>query len=366
MGQGQGSITVQQKRENPVIPPPAVAGARNGLSIDALLNAVLGNDENDLAAPAALISNREIPMDGFDFWMKDAAAGNRLFAVEPSNDFYALGDIDGLVGRTFFFADNANGQISMTTGTVNSFGLNNANQSASATLNSNRYLALEHILNLYGLGDLDDAASGLKFVIDEAGNSAYMGAAPFQNPAPGNETHLRVDDVNQIIEARDAAGQSLYLDMLQQIYVLGDINGVSNGTFLEIQAGLNNIATIGGNPGQTLRLDQSGGSYQMGDINAAANGMILDIDDTNERANIRHGADDLLRLDFANGDYRIGAISGLGNGTEMRIDDSTGEIGFLNTASAAFLSINSTPGFTGTVTPVTTITVDGGIVTNVA
>lgn len=53
------------------------------------------------------------------------------------------------------------------------------------------------------------------------------------------------------------------------------------------------------------------------------------------------------------------------NGLELSFDDANGLFNFFNTANTAALTINGVPGFTGTVTPVNSITVDGGIVTAV-
>lgn len=63
MGIGVISLTTSQKKE--ISGPPFAAGsADNGLSVDlATGKIVLGNDEGDAAAPAMLLSNREIGMD---------------------------------------------------------------------------------------------------------------------------------------------------------------------------------------------------------------------------------------------------------------------------------------------------------------
>lgn len=56
-----GSIVTQQRR---VGGNAGVVGAENGCSINDDLKVVLGNDEGDPAAPAALFNNREIETRG--------------------------------------------------------------------------------------------------------------------------------------------------------------------------------------------------------------------------------------------------------------------------------------------------------------
>lgn len=71
MGIGAISIQTSQKRESGA---PFVSGsADNGLSVDSVTGRiVLGNGVGDPAAPAALLSNREIPMNGFNVGYKGA------------------------------------------------------------------------------------------------------------------------------------------------------------------------------------------------------------------------------------------------------------------------------------------------------
>lgn len=63
---------------------------------------------------------------------------------------------------------------------------------------------------------------------------------------------------------------------------------------------------------------------------------------------------------------QLGDVDGSVNGNRFTIDDAAGTFTIENTGLNARVVINGVNGFTGTVAPVNTITVDGGIVTNVA
>jgi hypothetical protein len=76
--------------------PFVVGSARNGLSVDATGRIVLGQDVGAVGDPAVLLSNRDIPMNGFRFQMIDSITGNRRFVVDPGANFYGLGNMDAL------------------------------------------------------------------------------------------------------------------------------------------------------------------------------------------------------------------------------------------------------------------------------
>lgn len=79
MSIGQGSVTVAQKKEpaggGMPAPPFASNSADNGLSVDAVSGRiVLGNDNADAAAPAQLLSGRQILTNGNVITLGDFAA----------------------------------------------------------------------------------------------------------------------------------------------------------------------------------------------------------------------------------------------------------------------------------------------------
>lgn len=87
-----GAIMIQG---NTFFQAPAVAGADNGLSIDAVSkNAVLGNDIGGIAA--TLLSNREIPSAGFD--LRVSGAGNLVIgsAASIAGKLQVIGTANGV------------------------------------------------------------------------------------------------------------------------------------------------------------------------------------------------------------------------------------------------------------------------------
>lgn len=96
MGQGQGSVTVNQLQ--PQSGAPFTNGsAINGLSVTPAGRIVLGQDIGAVGDPAILLSNREIPMGNFTFSMINA--GVPQLTIDPVTPIYALGDITNAVSN---------------------------------------------------------------------------------------------------------------------------------------------------------------------------------------------------------------------------------------------------------------------------
>jgi hypothetical protein len=216
------------------------------------------------------------------------------------------------------------------------------------------------------------------------------------------------------------------LDWLNSRYILGDMNNLVNGALLNMNDNTGRTELIARQTGSTsLLLDTVSGDAVLGDALSTINGTQIKVNDSLFDVQIQQGTNIGLDAHFLNDIYRFGKIVG-GNGNHLTINDTTQitqitdgtdpalqfdlnaltyGIGDLNAVAAGFallidstngnfslgdqvanntlitgdsatqkiglwaplgLDINGTPGFTGTVTPVTTITVVGGIVTNVA
>jgi hypothetical protein len=138
--------------------------------------------------------------------------------------------------------------------------------------------------------------------------------------------------------------RKILIDNAANLYQFGDIDGSGDG----------------------MTLSFYGGKYSdWGDTNSVGNNTIISLDDGVRQVAASSGPARILDLNVTTNRYDIGRITG-GNNTKLRIDDAVSEFDFRNTTLNAKLRINNVIGFTGTITPVTTITVDGGIVTNVA
>jgi hypothetical protein len=216
-------------------------------------------------------------------------------------------------------------------------------------------------------------------------------------------------------------GQRLarFSESLGQFIQLGDLDNFQPATLggfllLDPASGFASL-TAGGNAASffyRLQLDAFG-LAQLGDTGSNGNGNNLTIDDANQRWDIGQrvatanlllnfpaagiglsffdsaGNNPFLLPDPATGgiafmsapDFavqlalsdaanarlaQLGNVGGGNNGNIFTVDDANGLFDITNNALNAIVRINGVNGFTGVVAPVNTITVDGGIVTNVA
>lgn len=300
--------------------PFAAGSADNGLSIDPVTGKiVLGNDVGSTLAQ--LLSDREIPLNGFDLTIFQNAIGNGALFLQPDPIENTL-------------------SLSMQTGldSLGNFGLFSV---APASL----------------FGQAGDAANGGTVEIDPV--SARLShnvltrlvALP---PFPGG-----------VISAGNGSSDFLRLDIANQVYSIGDIDAAGNGVQLSVND-LNRVAKILDSAGDMLSLDRVADLYVLGDFSGVTSGTAIFIDAANPRGEITSNAGSMLLVDQSIGLYLIGDFGGVGNGSLLAIDDTTSLFKINNTANNAVVEINGVAGFTGTVAAPGTITVDGGIVTNVA
>ncbi len=293
MGQGQGSVTVNQKA--PIIPPPgppfALNSADNGLMVDLIAGKIqLGQDPfaPPFGNPARLIRETDIPLNGFGF-RATGIGGSPLFLIDDVTNAirnearsWQAGNFLGAGNSTTLFLDDVNAFLQFA-----SFG--------------SRTLLLDVLTDKYQIGDID---------------------------LFGNGNVLSIDNANQRWEiGRYASAQNLLLNFPGAGIGLSFFDSAGNNPFLLPDPGIGGIAFISAPDFSTqLSLADAGNSSTatLGDVAASTTGMIA-------------------LVDVPNSDFRI-----------------------QNTALNSIVVINNVNGFTGTVTPPLTITVNGGIVTNVA
>lgn len=309
------------RRPAPVPPPATVTAANNGTSLSGT-TVQLGQNVGAVGNPGQLLNNREIPLSNFgvdfkgnllnvsindttgDFLASDAA-GNPFIQYRASNTYVSIGD-DFVIGNGVeLFVWDANNKI---TAAVNLNGVANA-----------------QCLQL-------DGASGT-FALGDTGNN-------------NNNTQIFIDDINQRAAITAVAvGQEYFtVDPLNAIYSLGDLPGLVDNTFLYLDANVFEIDNAG-NVAISTELAQ--GRYKFGDIGGVTNGMQLFINNQ-----------PLIKEIFLG--------TSIGNGTNFVLNDNSGNFFFDNAAHNSVININGSAGFTGTVTPVNSITVVGGIVTAVS
>lgn len=386
-----GLISSQAYRRQ--IPAAAVA-ADNGLSIDPISgNVVLGNDADDPLTPAILLSDREIVMDGFALAFKDAVTPgtDSEFRVEPSS-LLIRGVLNtpsvslSVPGRNWgLSADPASGWLNLAESIPGAMARFNALApwvmlGDVDDTNTGIKMWLNQGARVVGIGDLNGIFNGTQIEVDDpnqefvvnsnanAGLSVGMGAGLYAMGALsglGNGTKMRIDDATQVFTVLTGLiDRMLSLDQANAFFELGDLNNINTGLKLQMDA-IGSDFGISNATGQFLNLLVSSGVYQMGDIIGVGNGLNLSIDDTAQTASLNNSVEDGLLLDFNSLQFQLGAPI-LGNGTRILINDASNQVNIANNALTASIEINGVSGFTGTVSPVTSITVDGGIVTAVS
>ena len=202
-----------------------------------------------------------------------------------------------------------------------------------------------------------------------------MNGFPFQfDDIGGGNKFLLIDQTNGLYELGDidGAGNNIFLiiDDTNLDIQLGDINGVINGTFIEVNvnAGEVKLVALDGISGasgvdvlnnpfvHSVSVNASDGSTGSFALFEDVENLLIRLDDGNSG----------LFFNYNFQTFALGNFTGVGNGNLITVDDTNSKILIANTAGNAIVNINGADGFTGTVTPVTSITVDGGIVTAVS
>lgn len=298
-------------------PPFAANSANNGLSVNGAGEIVLGDDIGGVLA--ALLSDREIDNNGFLFRFLNA--GNDLLLLDPANDTYIFGDIS----QTYFYNDALGFEIA---------------SGGNAAIGQN--------VGNYRFGDLSAAL---------------------------NNTELSIDDPNQLVQFIFGTDPYFVLDNGTQNWAIGDYNNFVKpvvGLFSQLNLDGIYLEAHNTNDGR-FNIDTGGASNhplietEIVRAGGIATGWTMD----NDRYWLRHDNGYKMWFDWATSLYMIGDCDtfptvGTGNGTHLNVDDAASTFFFKNTANNAGININGVGGFTGTVSPVNSITVDGGIVTAVS
>lgn len=355
---GQGSISLQNKQTPSGAPFPA-GSANNGLSVDAVTGKiVLGNDLGGNLAD--LISNREIDQAGFLFQLLNGAG--RKFLSDPTNGLYEFGDIDSIANGTFL---EINDGLNLT----RLFSRGNEYMRIYAALTGQNYI----------FGDVLAADNGAQLNINDYTNSIILGNTLkgqtvtlsmdtneyiFGPLASGNADNLVIDDAAQRITLNNNGNQYLTLDIANHLYSIGDLsNALNNSKILIDDANQVISAEFGATLQQQLYIDPLNQTYWLGDIPNGVNSTYMYLDPTLFEVSCANNV--YLAANVATGSYVFGDFDNANNGALIQIQDNTNTFRIDNAAHNMGLTINGNPGFTGTVTPVNSITVEGGIVTNV-
>jgi len=317
MTAGQGNVTYK----GITLPSGAPFGpgaANNGLSVDPVTGLIVfGNDPTFApAGPAMLLSDREIDFNGAIIRLLDFTLAPEQLIMTLSGGNFGLGDANSGSTANFTLTPAALGGFPSLTLTSDP-GFGGLPSRIELLDVPGTGFRLQNNLSVF---EINDFASGANFFNADAVNLNFA----FGDVTPSaSGTKLFLDDANLLANIETAAAPMLLLNQLTGLYQLGDISSIANGLRMSIDAtaGRYLIQDAGG---EMLDLERASGLYSIGDIGQAVNGARLVVDDTN---------------------------------SVLRIDNAASNIGIL---------INGVAGFTGTVAAPATITVNNGIVTNVA
>lgn len=304
---GYGGAVRSPRVEPVVVPPATVTGADNGLTLNGTLV--------QLGGP--LIQPTDINLGGQPFTVSSGFGGNLIF----------LDDTFGSILATFGF-DSGFPQPSFI-----QFEADNAN----IFVGQYQALIITDSLGTFWFGDTLAAVNG---------------------------TRMEIDDAATNINFRSLSGQMLILDQMAQQYAMGDLSLIGNGVVFQIDNGANE-ARIQNSSGNLLYISAGVGLFFLGD-DALASGLAMDT--AGRVYNIQDNGSPLFQGVFngANPEVSIGDVNAVANGLFLQVDDATGIVRVQNGGMTAAMEINGVAGFTGTVAAPATITVNGGIVTNVA
>lgn len=281
-------------------------------------------------------NNTRLSIDDSFQLITGLSGGGRMISLDRLNQIYQLGDVDG-------FGNGATLEIQ----DINSSLLFYDSAFASQSMN------LNPIAGTYGIGDLNGIGSGNYLLVNDGTNEFTLGG-----PAS------RLDIIGDVAQITAGGVLLLSLDNPSGLFRLGDIANAGNNNKFAIDDA-NNLTYVQSGAGRTLNLDAGNGIYQFGDFDAVSNGNSIFVDDATNLMQYESGGGRRLYLDAGSNIYQIGDIDIVNNGARININDAAGLINFDNAASNVGLVINGVAGFTGTVAAPASITVNGGIVTNV-
>lgn len=305
MGLGVGDI-FSSPRTIPAGSPFVSGSAANGLSVDPVTGKiVLGQDVLAAGDPGKLLNNRELPMNGKSIsFTSDAVSSNNPTLI-----------IDNFV-RLNYTRNNPSNISDMIAASMFSIGTKS------------------------GLGGVSMVSSWGPAVGDglEVGynNSLIFTAGRPDGGWINNQGTLPDLYVNAqgMLQLSAGGGVPTSSDSYLQLTQNPFLGGLTAGSLAK-------------GVGLQLHYQPFNNTYSLGDVLSVTDGSYIDVYDSSGNSTITLYA---------------GSVS---NGTMVQIDDFNKTVLIGNNTNDMMVSINGNNGFTGTVAPVNSITVVGGIVTNV-
>lgn len=234
------------------------------------------------------------------------------------------------------------------------------------------------------------AATGKLVTVDKTtlgGSSARFGFSG-EDDAAGENRSFDLD--GNKIDILDGVTTIFSLDKANAFYGIGDfLTFTDPGLYMQNSGGDRILAAISGNVSATeyatlemgndsgdnssfVRLKANQGVGIENQIllekdtlfmEMATNGNSLLLDDANNLLAIFNAAGNGLILNMGAFVYDLGDIDSVNNGGNIQIDDVNNTFRIRNSGNTMGIQINGVAGFTGTVSPVNSITVNNGIIT---
>lgn len=311
---GQGTTFIQPNVAVPSVPPFSVGAADNGLSVDPVTGLiVLGQAIGEPGDPAQLISNREIPLNGFNLIIGEVSFVRPSFQIYDALDRIDISaeQLNGTFGGfTYLRVDQSLGRYAF--GDQSGFNNNSVldiqdNLSLidiySGTL---RYLEIDAANNVFWFGDIDLNNNGLSLLIDDGNNQLYLGDQAFTS----NGNNILIDNNNNQSEWSTTIGGFVGSKALAiagdavNRFRFGDVDTNNNGLYLDINDGTQRV--------------------RLGDNDDTVNGTKLILDDANQRMQVLSaGGLPFLDIDNVNFLYQFGDIfAASGNSVFLYIDSA--------------------------------------------
>lgn len=326
---GQGNAFIQPNSATPPtppVPPFPLNALDNGLSVDPVsFFGVLGQDPGAAGDPAQLLSNREIPLAGFDFSF--GSVGNRRLFLDLFTNAYRFGDIDAAINGNAIVVDDANNTFAFNQNGVPFFDV---------------FPALG-----WDLGDYNNVFGGIWIY----GNNSQQQVEVIGNVSGGSFLNIKAGAGNKLFEFGDTLdvfnGNRILINDTIQEWAIGQRTAITNTllNFPSAGIGLSFFDSNGTNP------------FLLPDPGTGGIAFMSAPDFSTQLALADAGSGSLAQL---------GDLGVLSTGMLLHVDVPNSLVTIQDTAMNAAVQINGVNGFTGTVAPPLTITVDGGIVTNVA
>jgi hypothetical protein len=154
------------------------------------------------------------------------------------------------------------------------------------------FLNINAFTQQYGFGDISSAGSG---------------------------SQLQIDDLNELMQLLVGADPYLFLDVINDSFSIGDINGATSSTYFYLDGTQSEIST---GADSVFTTEHNVGRYRLGDLSSTKNSSLLQLNDNATLEFLYSVAGNkYLDLSPSNFTYKIGDIDAANHHTTLVVDD---------------------------------------------